>query len=163
RYRQLVGKTAVLPLVGRKLPIVADDAVEKDFGTGALKVTPGHDPMDYEIGQRHGLEIVNGVHEDGSMNVPGLPYDGLPALEDRPAAVAWTPRACLPLRQRPCCRVGRSSGRLPRVRKYKADPGSGCSGHVVLVGSLAVCHPRLAGRDRRPRGLLSDGHELHRA
>ena len=84
-------------------------------------------------------------------------------LEHRPAAVAWTPRACLPLRQRPCGRVGRSSGRLPRVRKYKADPGSGCSRHVVLVGSLAVCHPRLAGRDRRPRGLLSDGHELHRA
>src|SRR6184192_3104703 len=83
RYRHLVGKTALLPLVGRKLPIVADDAVEKDFGTGALKVTPGHDPMDYEIGQRHGLEILNGMHEDGSMNVPGLPYDGMPALEAR--------------------------------------------------------------------------------
>src|SRR6266550_3295240 len=83
RYKHLIGKTAILPLVGRKLPIVADDAVEKDFGTGALKVTPGHDPMDYEIGQRHGLEIVNGMHEDGSMNVPGLPYDGLPALEAR--------------------------------------------------------------------------------
>jgi valyl-tRNA synthetase len=83
RYRQLIGKTAVLPLVGRKLPIVGDDAVEKDFGTGALKVTPGHDPLDYEIGQRHGLEVVNGMHPDGSMNVPGLPYDGLPALEAR--------------------------------------------------------------------------------
>jgi valyl-tRNA synthetase len=88
RYRDLVGKTAILPLVGRKLPIVADDAVEKDFGTGALKVTPGHDPLDYEIGQRHGLEIVNGMHEDGSMNVPGLPYDGLPALEARARVVA---------------------------------------------------------------------------
>src|SRR5437667_2854095 len=87
RYRHLVGKTAVLPLVGRKLPIVADDAVEKDFGTGALKVTPGHDPMDYEIGQRHGLEIINGMHEDGSMQVPGLPYDGLPALEARKRVV----------------------------------------------------------------------------
>ncbi len=88
RYTSLVGKTAVLPLVGRKLPIVADDAVEKDFGTGALKVTPGHDPMDYEIGQRHSLEIVNGMHLDGSMNVPGLPYDGLPALEARKRVVA---------------------------------------------------------------------------
>src|SRR2546421_1017124 len=83
RYRDIVGKTAVLPIVGRELPIVADEAVEKDFGTGALKVTPGHDPTDYEIGQRHGLEIVNGMHEDGSMNAPGLPYDGLPALEAR--------------------------------------------------------------------------------
>jgi valyl-tRNA synthetase len=87
RYRHLVGKTAVLPLVGRKLPIVADGAVEKDFGTGALKVTPGHDPMDYEIGQRHGLEIINGMHPDGSMNVPGLPYDGLPGLEARKRVV----------------------------------------------------------------------------
>src|ERR1700694_4657694 len=87
RYKDQIGKTAVLPLVGRKLPIVGDDAVEKDFGTGALKVTPGHDPMDYDIGQRHGLEIVNGMHPDGSMNVPGLPYDGLPALEARKRVV----------------------------------------------------------------------------
>ena len=87
RYRALVGKTAVLPLVGRKLPVVADDAVEKDFGTGALKVTPGHDPMDYDIGQRHSLPIINGMHEDGTMNVPGLPYDGLPSLEARKRVV----------------------------------------------------------------------------
>ncbi|TMF95393.1 MAG: valine--tRNA ligase [Chloroflexi bacterium] len=87
RYKDLIGRTAVLPLVGRTLPIVGDDAVEKEFGTGALKVTPGHDALDYEIGQRHGLEIVNGMHEDGSMNVPGLPYDGLPALEARKRVV----------------------------------------------------------------------------
>ncbi|HEV2474982.1 MAG TPA: valine--tRNA ligase, partial [Candidatus Dormibacteraeota bacterium] len=83
RYRSIIGKTAILPLAGRKLPIVADDAVEMEFGTGALKVTPGHDPLDYEIGQRHGLEMVNGMHEDGTMNVPDLPYDGLPAVEAR--------------------------------------------------------------------------------
>jgi valyl-tRNA synthetase len=83
RYKSLIGKTAVLPLVGRKLPIVGDDAVESEFGTGALKVTPGHDPMDYEIGQRHQLEIVSGMNEDGSMNVPGLPYDGMPGLDAR--------------------------------------------------------------------------------
>src|SRR2546429_6274967 len=88
RYKHLIGKTAVLPLVGRKLPIVADDAVEKNFGTGALKVTPGHDPMDYEIGQRHGLEIVNGMHLDGSMHVLRLPYYVLPALDARKRIVA---------------------------------------------------------------------------
>ncbi len=87
RYRSIIGKTAILPLVGRKLPIVADEAVEKDFGTGALKVTPGHDPMDYDIGQRHSLELINGLHPDGRMNVPGLPYDGLPALEARKLVV----------------------------------------------------------------------------
>jgi valyl-tRNA synthetase len=88
RYRSLIGKTAILPLVGRKLPIVGDDAVDKDFGTGALKVTPGHDAMDYDIGQRHSLEIINGMHPDARMNVPGLPYDGLPALEAREKVVA---------------------------------------------------------------------------
>jgi valyl-tRNA synthetase len=87
RYQSLIEKTAILPLVGRRLPIVGDDAVQKDFGTGALKVTPGHDPMDYDIGQRHSLEIVNGMHPDGSMNVPGLPYDGLPAFEARKRVV----------------------------------------------------------------------------
>src|SRR3981081_4608609 len=88
RYKALIGKTAVLPLVGRKLPIVGDDLVEKDFGTGALKVTPGHDPMDYDIGQRHSFELINGMHPDGSMNIPGSPYDGLPALEARARVVA---------------------------------------------------------------------------
>jgi valyl-tRNA synthetase len=88
RYQSLIGKTAILPLVGRKLPIVGDSAVEKNFGTGALKVTPGHDPMDYEIAQRHSLEVINGMHLDGRMNVPGLPYDGLPALEAREKVVA---------------------------------------------------------------------------
>ncbi len=88
RFKGIVGKTAILPLVGRKLPIVADDAVETDFGTGALKVTPGHDPMDYEIGQRHSLEVINGMHPDGRMNVPGLPYDGLPGVEARKKVVA---------------------------------------------------------------------------
>jgi valyl-tRNA synthetase len=88
RYKSLIGKTAILPLVGRKLPIVGDEAVDKDFGTGALKVTPGHDAMDYEIGQRHSLEVINGMHPDARMNVPGLPYDGLPALEARQRVVA---------------------------------------------------------------------------
>src|ERR1700680_3503669 len=87
RYKDLIGKTGILPLVGRRLPIVGDAAVEKDFGTGALKVTPGHDPMDYEIGQRHSLEVINGMHPDGRMNVPGLPYDGLPELEARERVV----------------------------------------------------------------------------
>jgi valyl-tRNA synthetase len=88
RYKKYIGKTATLPLVGRKLPIVGDEAVDKDFGTGALKVTPGHDPMDYEIGQRHHLELVNGMHPDGRMNVPGLPYDGLPGVDARKLVVA---------------------------------------------------------------------------
>jgi len=88
RHTQLIGKTAVLPLVGRELPIVGDAGVETGFGTGALKVTPGHDALDYDIGRRHSLELINGMHPDGSINAPGLPYDGLPAMEARKRVVA---------------------------------------------------------------------------
>jgi valyl-tRNA synthetase len=101
RYKNLVGKTAILPLVGRRLPIVADESVKTDFGTGALKVTPGHDPMDYDIGQRHSLEIISAMHPDGSMNVPGSPYDGLPALEARSRVVADLKAQGVLLREEP--------------------------------------------------------------
>jgi valyl-tRNA synthetase len=67
RYKAFIGRTVRLPLVGRELPVVADEAVAMDFGTGALKVTPGHDPMDYEIGQRHGLEILSAIDKDGNI------------------------------------------------------------------------------------------------
>src|SRR6202048_4839385 len=88
RYRELVGRHAVLPLVGRLLPIVTDEAVRSDFGTGALKITPGHDPVDWEIGQRHGLPVVNGMNPDGTMNVSHLPgYDGVPAVQARELVV----------------------------------------------------------------------------
>ena len=60
RYRDLVGKEAVLPIVGRKLPIIADERVDPEFGTGAVKITPGHDPMDWEIGRDHGLGRADG-------------------------------------------------------------------------------------------------------
>jgi len=88
RYRKLIGRQAILPLVGRRLPIVADEAVRPEFGTGALKITPGHDPVDWEIGRRHGLPVINGMNPNGTMNVPDLPaYDGLPALAVRELVV----------------------------------------------------------------------------
>ena len=102
RYRHLVGKFAVLPLVGRRLPIVADEAVQKEFGTGALKVTPGHDPLDYEIGERHGLDLVNGMNPDGTMRVPDLPrYNGLPGIEARDRIVEDLDEAGRLLRSEP--------------------------------------------------------------
>ena len=67
RYRRLVGEKAILPLVGRKLKIIADDYVKLDFGTGALKITPGHDPNDFEIGRRHGLAQISVIGEDGRI------------------------------------------------------------------------------------------------
>ncbi len=89
RYRELVGRNAVLPLVGRLLPIVADDYVKMDFGTGQLKVTPAHDPNDFEIGQRHELEQVSVIGEDGRMTAEaGERFAGLTVMEARAAVVA---------------------------------------------------------------------------
>ena len=67
RYRRLIGETAILPLVGRKLRIIADEYVKPEFGTGALKITPAHDPNDFEIGRRHGLAQPQVIGEDGRI------------------------------------------------------------------------------------------------
>jgi valyl-tRNA synthetase len=89
RYTRLVGETAILPLVGRKLRIIADDYVKPEFGTGALKITPGHDPNDFEIGRAHGLEEISVIGEDGRMTAAaGDEWVGMTALECREAVVA---------------------------------------------------------------------------
>jgi valyl-tRNA synthetase len=89
RYARLVGEAAVLPLVGRRLPIIADDHVDPEFGTGALKITPGHDPNDFEIGRRHGLEEVTVIGEDARMtDAAPERFRGLTVDEAREAVVA---------------------------------------------------------------------------
>ena len=87
RYTHLVGKTAILPLVGRELIIVADDYVEKDFGTGAVKMTPAHDPNDFEVGKRHNLEEINVMNDDATMNSLAGKYEGMDRYECRKAIV----------------------------------------------------------------------------
>jgi valyl-tRNA synthetase len=81
RYRDLVGKTVTLPLVGRDLPIIADEYVKTDFGTGCLKITPGHDPNDFEIGRKHGLPELSAIGEDGRMTDLVPEYAGLTVAE----------------------------------------------------------------------------------
>ncbi|MCZ6678475.1 MAG: valine--tRNA ligase [Candidatus Poribacteria bacterium] len=89
RYQHLIGKTAILPILERELPIIADAYVDWEFGTGALKVTPAHDPNDYEIGQRHQLDQVNIFNPDGTLNENAGPkYQGMDRLECRKALVA---------------------------------------------------------------------------
>jgi valyl-tRNA synthetase len=87
RYRDLVGKFCVLPLVGRRLPIIADDHVDVEFGTGALKITPGHDPNDFEIGRKHGLEEIGVIGPDGRMTEEAGKFAGLTAAEAQKAVV----------------------------------------------------------------------------
>ena len=88
RYAELVGQTVTLPLVGRQIPIVADDHVDAEFGTGCVKVTPAHDPNDFAIGQRHNLPLITVMAKDGSMNEAAGRFAGLDRFEARQAVVA---------------------------------------------------------------------------
>ncbi|MCY9547437.1 valine--tRNA ligase [Lysinibacillus xylanilyticus] len=88
RYQDLIGKTVILPIVGREIPIVADDYVDMEFGTGVVKMTPAHDPNDFEVGNRHNLERILVMHEDGTMNELAGKYNGMDRFECRKQIVA---------------------------------------------------------------------------
>ena len=87
RYKDLVGKTLILPLVGREIPVVADEYVEKDFGTGVVKITPAHDPNDFEVGLRHNLPVINVLTEDAHIVDDYPKYAGMDRYEARKAIV----------------------------------------------------------------------------
>lgn len=83
RYKHLIGKTVTLPIVGREIPIIADEYVEKDFGTGVVKITPAHDPNDFEVGNRHDLPRILVMNDDGTMNEKAGKYNGMDRFECR--------------------------------------------------------------------------------
>lgn len=87
RYTHLVGKMLELPLCGRQIPIVADEYVDKEFGTGAVKITPAHDPNDFEVGRRHDLPVINVMNDDATINENGGRYEGMERYEARKAIV----------------------------------------------------------------------------
>ena len=87
RYAHLIGTTVTLPLVGRELPVIADEYVDREFGTGALKITPGHDPNDFEIGRKHGLEEISAIGEDGRMTAAAGRFAGLTTEEAQAAVI----------------------------------------------------------------------------
>ena len=87
RYADLVGKTVILPLVGREIPIIADHYVDREFGTGVVKITPAHDPNDFEVGERHQLAQINIMSDDGTINENGGEYAGMDRYEARKAIV----------------------------------------------------------------------------
>ena len=88
RYRHLIGREVLLPIMNRRLPVIADEAVDPEFGTGAVKVTPAHDPADFEMGRRHGLQEITVIGKDGVMTPEADRFAGLPALEARQGVVA---------------------------------------------------------------------------
>ncbi len=83
RFMRFVGKKAVVPILGREIPVIADEYVDREFGTGALKITPAHDPNDYDIGMRHNLEFINVLNKDASINANGGLYQGMDRFECR--------------------------------------------------------------------------------
>ncbi|MEY9970139.1 valyl-tRNA synthetase [Lysinibacillus sp. RC46] len=116
RYQHLIGKTVILPIVGREIPIVADDYVDMEFGTGVVKMTPAHDPNDFEVGNRHNLERILVMNEDGTMNELAGKYNGMDRFECRKQIVADL----------------QDSGVLIRIEEHKHSVGhSERSGAVV--------------------------------
>jgi len=88
RYQALIGKKVILPLVNREIPVVADEYVDREFGTGVVKITPAHDFNDFEVGQRHGLDMINVFDESGIINAAGRQYEGMDRFEARKRIVA---------------------------------------------------------------------------
>src|SRR3954466_5768609 len=116
RYTRLIGEAAILPIVGRRLPIIPEDYVDIEFGTGALKITPGHDPNDFEIGRRHGLEEITVIGEDGRMTEAAGEFAGMDVEEAREAVVAKL----------------KDEGRISNVESYSHDvPHSHRSGRRI--------------------------------
>ncbi len=88
RYRHLIGKTVILPIVNREIPVVADEYVDMEFGTGVVKITPAHDPNDFEVGKRHDLPMINVMNDDATINENGGEYAGMDRYEARKKIVA---------------------------------------------------------------------------
>ena len=121
RYRHLIGGTAIVPGIGREIPVIADPEVDREFGTGAVKITPGHDPNDWRLGKRHGLPVVSILNDDGSLNDKAGQWAGMDRFDGRRAYVAYL----------------ESEGLLERV-----EPHAHALGHCQRDGS--VVEPRVS-------------------
>ncbi|HKS45988.1 MAG TPA: valine--tRNA ligase [Amycolatopsis sp.] len=154
RYRHLVGTEVELPLTGRKIPIVADEHVDPTFGTGAVKVTPAHDPNDFEIGRRHGLPMPAIMDERATITAPG-PFEGLDRFEARPAIVAaLREQGRIVAEKRPYLHaVGHCSRcdtviepRLSLQWWVRVEPLARAAGDAVRDGRTRIHPPELAKR-----------------
>jgi len=101
RYQKYIGRKVIVPILGREIPVIGDEAVEREFGSGALKVTPGHDPTDYQIGQRHNLPVISVLDEAARINQAGGPYAGLDRYQARKQLWDDMRRAKLALKEEP--------------------------------------------------------------
>ena len=151
RYADMVGANVVLPIMNRAIPIVADDAVDPEFGTGALKVTPGHDAADFEIGRRHELAVVSVLNEDGTLNENAGPYDGVDRAEARTRIVEQLEADGLLVAVEPykhsvghCQRCDEVVEPIVSLQWYMrmgplAEPARAAYSHSASLGSLKFC------------------------
>jgi valyl-tRNA synthetase len=154
RYRHLIGTEVELPLTGRMIPIVADEHVDPSFGTGAVKVTPAHDPNDFEIGRRHELPMLTIMDERAAITAPG-PFEGMDRFEARPAVVAaLRAQGRIVAEKRPylhavghCTRCGTVvEPRLSLQWFVKVEPLARAAGDAVRDGRTTIHPPELAKR-----------------
>ncbi len=154
RYRHLLGTELELPLTGRRVPVVADDHVDPEFGTGAVKVTPAHDPNDFEISRRHDLPAVTMMDESGVVTAPG-PFEGLGRFQARPAVTAaLREEGRVVAEERPYVHaVGHCSRcetvvepRLSTQWFVRVGPLARAAGDAVRDGRVEIHPPELAGR-----------------
>ena len=124
RYKNLVGKTVLIPLIDRAIPVIADDYVDIEFGTGALKITPAHDPNDYEVGQRHNLEVIDTIADDGKINdkCAFMPIVGLDRFEARKQMKGFL----------------EDSGSLVKIEDYKTNIGRSERTNTVVEPKLSL-------------------------
>ncbi len=142
RYVHLVGRQAILPIVERPIPIVGDPAIEPEFGTGALKVTPGHDVIDFEIGERHGLEIVNVIGFDGNMTAAAGKYAGMERFAARRAVAVELDRL----------------GRLEKVAAYRHSVGHCQRCDAVVEPLISLQWFLKVGSHREPDSIAGRAH-----
>ena len=152
RYKAMVGKTLTLPLVGREIPLIADEYVDMEFGTGVVKITPAHDPNDFEVGLRHELPVINVLNEDATLNEQGGKYAGMDRYEARRAIVRDLEEGGFLVRTEDhqhnvgACYRCRSVVE-PRVSKQwfvRMEPLAGPAMEVVKNGSLQFVPERFA-------------------
>ena len=164
RYTHLVGKTVELPLTGRRIPIVADEHVDPAFGTGAVKVTPAHDPNDFEIGRRHGLPGITVLDEHGVITAHG-PFQGLDRFEARPAVVrALREQGRIVAEKRPyvhsvghCSRCGTTVEPRQSLQWFvRVGPLAKAAGDAVRDGRVRLHPPEM---NARYFGWVDDMHD----
>jgi len=152
RYAHLVGKTLILPLVGREIPVIADDYVDKDFGTGCVKITPAHDPNDFEVGLRHNLEQIKVLNDDATINSYGGKYEGMDRYEARKVMVEDLEKAGLLVKVKPhshnvgqCYRCGTTVEPITSKQWFvKMEPLSKKAIEVVKDGTIKFVPDRFS-------------------